>query len=58
MIEPQGDEKKLPLTQTAPGRYVAEFPADKPGAYHVHITQQSKRTARHSTVAWVGGELR
>ncbi len=42
VIEPQGDEKKLPLTQTAPGRYVAEFPADKQGAYHVHITQQSK----------------
>ena len=34
VIEPHGDEKKLPLTQTAPGRYVAEFPADKPGAYH------------------------
>ena len=42
VIEPHGDEKKLPLTQTAPGRYVAEFPADKPGAYHVHITQQIK----------------
>jgi hypothetical protein len=42
VIEPQGDEKKLPLVQTAPGRYVAEFPADKPGAYHVHITQQIK----------------
>lgn len=42
VIEPHGDEKKLPLTQTAPGRYVADFPADKPGAYHVHITQQIK----------------
>jgi hypothetical protein len=45
VIEPHGDEKKLPLTQTAPGRYVAEFPADKPGAYHVHITQQIKGQA-------------
>jgi uncharacterized membrane protein len=42
VIEPHGDEKKLAMTQTAPGRYVAEFPADKPGAYHVHITQQTK----------------
>jgi len=42
VIEPHGDEKKLPMTQTAPGRYVAEFPADKQGAYHVHITQQAK----------------
>src|SRR5262249_53355353 len=42
VIEPHGDEKKLAMTQTAPGRYVAEFPADKPGAYHVHITQHTK----------------
>ncbi len=42
VIEPQGEEKKLPMTQTAPGRYVAEFPADKPGAYHLHMTQQPK----------------
>ena len=40
VLSPQGDERKLSMTQTAPGRYVGEFPADKPGAYHVHVTQQ------------------
>jgi Ca-activated chloride channel homolog len=40
VLSPQGDERKLAMTQTAPGRYVGEFPADKPGAYHVHMTQQ------------------
>ena len=42
VLSPQGDERKLAMTQTAPGRYVAEFPADKPGAYHVHVSQQAK----------------
>jgi uncharacterized membrane protein len=40
VLSPQGDERKLAMTQTAPGRYVGDFPADKPGAYHVHVTQQ------------------
>ena len=30
------------MTQTAPGRYVGEFPADKSGTYHVSMTQQVK----------------
>lgn len=42
VIEPQGTEKKIPMIQTAPGRYTGEFPADMPGAYHMHITQQLK----------------
>src|SRR5262249_40510450 len=45
VLEPQGEEKKLPMTQTAPGRYVAEWVADKPGAYHLHMTQQPKGQA-------------
>ena len=40
VLSPQGDERKLAMTQTAPGHYVGEFPADKPGAYHVHVSQQ------------------
>ncbi|MDB5311148.1 MAG: von Willebrand factor type domain protein, partial [Gemmataceae bacterium] len=42
VIAPQGGERKLGMTQTAPGRYVGEFPADKAGTYHVHMTQQVK----------------
>jgi uncharacterized membrane protein len=41
-LSPQGDERRLTMTQTAPGRYVAEFPADKQGAYHVHVTQKGQ----------------
>ena len=42
VLDPTGGEKKLAMTQTAPGRYVGEFPADKSGAYHVQMTQQPK----------------
>jgi hypothetical protein len=42
VIEPQGGERKLAMTQTAPGRYVGEFPAEKAGTYHVQMTQQAK----------------
>lgn len=45
VLEPQGGERKLAMTQTAPGRYVGEFPADKSGAYHLHLTQQAKGQA-------------
>jgi Ca-activated chloride channel family protein len=42
VIEPRGGERKLDLKQTAPGRYVGEFPADKSGTYHLSMTQQLK----------------
>jgi Ca-activated chloride channel family protein len=42
VIDPTGGEFKAALAQTAPGRYVGSFPADKPGAYHVQLTQQPK----------------
>src|SRR5262249_23831418 len=42
VTEPQGGVLKVAMTQTAPGRYVGEFPTDKPGAYHVSMTQQAK----------------
>lgn len=43
VIEPGGGgERKVPMTQTAPGRYAAEFPADKAGTYHVSMVQQVK----------------
>jgi uncharacterized membrane protein len=40
VIEPQGGERKLTMTQTAPGRYAGEFPADKSGTYHVQVAQR------------------
>jgi uncharacterized membrane protein len=45
VVEPQGGERKLAMTQTAPGRYVGEFPAQLSGTYHVHMTQQPKGQA-------------
>jgi Ca-activated chloride channel homolog len=42
VIEPGGGERQVAMTQTAPGRYVGEFPADKTGTYHVSLTQQVK----------------
>jgi uncharacterized membrane protein len=45
VIEPQGDERKLTMTQTGPGRYSAEFPAEAPGTYHVHMTREAKGLA-------------
>jgi uncharacterized membrane protein len=42
VIEPQGGERKLPMTQTAPGRYAGTFPAEGPGTYHVQMTLRAR----------------
>lgn len=42
VLEPQGGERKLTMTQTAPGRYVGEFPLEKTGTYHVQMNQTAK----------------
>jgi Ca-activated chloride channel homolog len=42
VLEPQGGERKLTMTQTAPGRYVGEFPTDRSGTYHVQMNQTAK----------------
>src|SRR5262245_3394689 len=41
LIDPQLGTKKLPLAQTAPGRYVAEFETPLVGPYHLELTQKS-----------------
>src|SRR5262245_4764392 len=41
VIDPQLVTKKLPLNQTAPGRYVAEFETPLAGPYHLELTQKS-----------------
>jgi len=40
IIDPQLATKKLPLAQTAPGRYVAEFETPLSGPYHLELTQK------------------
>jgi hypothetical protein len=44
VIEPQGGEKKVPLVQSAPGRYAGEFDAAKAGTYHLNLTQKNGAT--------------
>lgn len=40
LIDPQLGLKKLPVRQTAPGRYVAEFETPATGAYHLDLSQK------------------
>jgi Ca-activated chloride channel homolog len=41
LIDPQLGSKKLPLAQTAPGRYVADFETPLSGPYHLELTQKA-----------------
>jgi uncharacterized membrane protein len=41
LIDPQLGTRKLPLLQTAPGRYMAEFDTPRSGAYHVELKQKN-----------------
>jgi hypothetical protein len=40
LIDPRLATTKLPLSQTAPGRYVAEFETPLSGPYHLELTQK------------------
>ncbi|HEX7448190.1 MAG TPA: FixH family protein [Pirellulales bacterium] len=42
VIDPQLGKLKLPMTQTAPGRYTAAFDTPKPGAYHLELVQKQQ----------------
>jgi uncharacterized membrane protein len=62
VIDPHLAQKKSLLTQAAPGRYLAEFAADKPGAYHLEIALKQNdqvvyRQSRGLTVGY-SDELR
>ena len=50
LIEPNGGQRKLAMTQSAPGRYSAEFDTPKSGAYHLQWEQKMAgvTTARQS----------
>lgn len=40
IIDPQLGSRKIPLRQTAPGRYTAEFDTPNSGSYHLEMTQK------------------
>lgn len=40
IIDPQLVTKKVPLAQTAPGRYLADFETSLTGPYHLELTQK------------------
>ena len=40
VIDPQLGNRKLAMTQTAPGRYIAEFETPHAGAYHLDVSQK------------------
>ena len=40
IIDPQLGNQKIPMRQTAPGKYVTEFETLKPGAYHLEMAQE------------------
>jgi uncharacterized membrane protein len=56
VIDPQLGNNKLPMRQTAPGRYVGEFDTPHSGAYHMEIAQrhQGKLLAQQSRGLMVG----
>ena len=41
VIDSRLGERKLAMTQTAPGRYVAEFDTPNSGAYHLNLSQRA-----------------
>jgi hypothetical protein len=40
LIDPQLGNKKVPMQQTAPGRYVASVDTPNAGAYHIELAQK------------------
>jgi Ca-activated chloride channel family protein len=40
VIDPQLGNRKLPMTQTAPGRYTVSFDTPQSGAYHLELAQK------------------
>ncbi|HLQ45191.1 MAG TPA: VWA domain-containing protein, partial [Planctomycetaceae bacterium] len=41
VIDPRLGQRHIPMLQTAPGRYVAEFETPNSGAYHLHLSQRA-----------------
>ncbi|HUY87688.1 MAG TPA: FixH family protein [Pirellulales bacterium] len=47
VIDPQLRNRKLPMTQTAPGRYMTQFDTPQPGAYHLELAPKSQGTVAY-----------
>ena len=47
VIDPQLRNRKLPMTQTAPGRYQAQFDTPQQGAYHLELAPKRQGTAAY-----------
>jgi Ca-activated chloride channel family protein len=47
VIDPQLGNRKLPMTQTAPGRYTASFDTPQSGAYHMELAQKQQGTVTY-----------
>lgn len=47
IIDPALHQQKLPLLQTAPGRYALEFPTPMQGAYHIEINVKQGETQHY-----------
>jgi Ca-activated chloride channel homolog len=47
VIDPQLRNRKLPMIQTAPGRYMARFDTPQPGAYHLELAPKSQGTVAY-----------
>ncbi|HEX3655609.1 MAG TPA: VWA domain-containing protein [Pirellulales bacterium] len=57
VIDPQLGQRQLELAQVAPGRYTADFPTPRSGAYHLELSQQQggktiSRLARGLTIGY------
>ena len=49
--EGKGESRKLPMPQTAPGRYEADFPLDKYGSFLLHAALTQVEGGKGATVA-------
>ena len=49
LIDPQLGNRKVPMQQTAPGRYVATFDTPRDGAYHLEMTQKQNGQPVHQS---------
>ena len=54
---PEMDTVEMQFRQEAPGRYVAEFPADKAGSYLLAINTGQTNAAPLRALVWLGAPI-
>ncbi|MEZ6112766.1 MAG: glutamine amidotransferase [Pirellulaceae bacterium] len=50
IVGPTGEPSRFALTQTAPGRYLGEFPAETPGNYYVAVQPGARGTPLRTAI--------